>query len=67
MSDYSGGGMGGGQDLRDAYLMVRKEGDELPDQEQARDRYDLATEKVAAGKSKPGPFERFKRWFSAKF
>ena len=62
------GGTGGPtRDTRDAYLLMRNEEDELPDQDEARDRYDLATEKEAAGLTKPGLFERFKRWFSAKF
>ena len=62
------GGVGGpGWDVRDAYLLMRDEEAELPDQDEARDRYDLAVEKEAAGPTKPTLFERFTRWFSAKF
>ena len=40
---------------------------ELPNEGEARAKYDAATENESAGLTKPGLFERFRRWFSAKF
>ena len=51
-------GQGGGD--RDGYL-------EKLNESEARAKYADATDKEAAGLTKPGPLERFKRWFSAKF
>jgi len=51
-------GQGGGN--RDGYL-------ERLNESEARAKYADATNKEEAGLTKPGPLERFKRWFSAKF
>ena len=51
-------GQGGGN--RDGYL-------EKLNESEAQAKYADATDKEAAGFTKPGPLERFKRWFSAKF
>jgi hypothetical protein len=42
-----------------------RESFELPDEREARAKYDDDTEKEAAGLRKPSLLERFKRWFSA--
>ena len=68
---YSGGGSGNhgvhsgdmrgqGGGVRDGYL-------EKLNESEAQAKYAAATDKETAGLSKPGPLERFKRWFSAKF
>ena len=44
-----------------------RESFELPNEGEARHRYDAATDRESAGLAKPSVFERFKRWFSAKF
>jgi hypothetical protein len=44
-----------------------RESFELPDEREARAKYDDATEKEASGLTKPSLLERFKRWFSARF
>jgi hypothetical protein len=44
-----------------------RESFELPDEREARAKYDEATQKEAAGLTKPSLLERFKRWFSARF
>ena len=66
--DYGGGGGGiaGGHDRgqgggnRDGYL-------EKLNESEAQAKYADATDKEAAGLTKPGLLERFKRWFSARF
>ena len=44
-----------------------RDGYQLPNEGESRARFDDATHKEDAGLTKPGPFERFKRWFSARF
>lgn len=43
------------------------DGPKQPNDGEARAKYDDATEKESAGLTKPSLFERFKRWFSARF
>jgi hypothetical protein len=44
-----------------------RESFELPDEGEARAKYDAATERESAGLKEPGLIERLKRWLSAKF
>lgn len=62
----SGGGRFPPSDLRGQGGWNR-ESYQLPHEGEARSKYDDAVEKESAGLTKPGPFERFKRWFSARF
>jgi hypothetical protein len=62
----SGGGNYPPDDLRGQGGWAR-DSYRLPNEAESRAKYADATDKEAAGLTKPGLFERFKRWFSAKF
>ena len=52
--------------LREGHMLARNES-MFADGDEARDRFDAATEKEVPSSAKPGMLERVKRWFSAKF
>jgi hypothetical protein len=63
----SGGGNYPPADLRGQGGWNRDGYVEKLNESEARAKYADATDKEEAGLTKPGPLERFKRWFSARF
>jgi hypothetical protein len=76
MTGFGGGGGGGGfsggpsgyppSDLRGQGGWNR-ESYELPNEAESQAKYAAEVDREEAGLTRPGPLERFKRWFSARF